>query len=351
MRYGLYTIFLLISVLFSVSSLAQEDTTKTKPTKMLVIKNDGAQYVGYILSDDGREILMETESVGKLYIPKHLIKSISVYEATTSQEEIKETKDPEEEKNEISYEDWKTKFEEDKPEYQNYTSTKYIQSDNAYPLRKGESFIKFMPMGYEAQIPITKNWSAGAIGTYLGAPFGLKTKFSIPINDSTYLGWDINYGSMVFATWFGVDQRNGGGYTSLTFTFGNRQRNFSFKAGYALIHQYNEIWMWDDPMGTEPTFTGGMEYSHFTFLNFGSMLKLTDRMSIVMDFIAAYGQIQAWGSNFNTVVAAGSVAARFGPKPNHRFQLGGTLFATSDFFVPVPVPNISYTYIFPKRNP
>jgi hypothetical protein len=345
------------------SATAQEDSTKTKPDKMLVIKNDGVKYVGYILEDDGREILMETESVGKIYIPKLLIKSISKY----TPEEIKEDVKPdpnewpeheEKEKEEMSYEEWRgnrwrDRFFQDEEEYEfkNYTSTKYIQTDNAYPLRKGEAFVKFMPVGLEAQIPVTKNWSVGAVSTYLGAPFALKSKLSFPLADSSFLALDINYGTMAFGGIMDVDERNGGGYASLTYTFGDRQRNFSVRMGYAMVHQYWEEWDWDEINGT-PTFLGGdMEYNNFVFGGAAAMVDLNPRLSVIFDVIAAYGNVQSWGENFNTFAAAAGVAARFGPNPRHRFQLGGTLFSYDGFFIPVPVPNISYTYVFRKRNP
>jgi hypothetical protein len=326
--------------------LAQEDTSKIDKERMLVIKNDGARYIGYILSDDGREILIETESIGKLYIPKHLIKSISVYDpnAPVIKEEVvhepKNQPDPIEEK----------VAEEEAFKYETFTSTKYIQTDNAYPLRKGEAFMKFMPVGFEAQLPLTKNWSIGAISTYIGAPLGLKTKFSFPLKDSSYIGLDLNYGTMAFASIFGVDERNGGGYGSITYTFGSRPRNFSFKLGYAMIHRYWEEWLWDDITG-DATIIGSYGVNQFAFGNFGSMLQITERTALVMDFVLAYGEIQAWGENFTTVFASASAAARFGPNPRHKFQLGGTLFVYDGFFVPIPVPNISYTYVFSERNP
>ncbi|MDT8432603.1 MAG: hypothetical protein RQ746_13855, partial [Bacteroidales bacterium] len=45
----------------------------------IVTKNDGTDYVGVILKQDAREILLQTETVGEFIIPKHEIKSIEEF--------------------------------------------------------------------------------------------------------------------------------------------------------------------------------------------------------------------------------------------------------------------------------
>ena len=70
---------LTLCFLGSQSVFAQAPSTTTPAsdtTKYLVVKNDGNEYVGLILSDDGREVLIQTTSLGKIYIPKSDIKSI-----------------------------------------------------------------------------------------------------------------------------------------------------------------------------------------------------------------------------------------------------------------------------------
>ena len=66
-----------LSILFCCStqmSFAQEDTTKHE---IVVVKlTNGLVRTGYIESDDGREILLISEDVGKIYIDKNQIISI-----------------------------------------------------------------------------------------------------------------------------------------------------------------------------------------------------------------------------------------------------------------------------------
>ncbi|MBU3659279.1 MAG: hypothetical protein FGM14_05390 [Flavobacteriales bacterium] len=40
----------------------------------VVIRNNGNELIGKILSDDGREVLILTEALGKIFVPKSDIK-------------------------------------------------------------------------------------------------------------------------------------------------------------------------------------------------------------------------------------------------------------------------------------
>jgi hypothetical protein len=77
----LFSVLLPLSFCFFGSLQVQAQTPSTTApttdtTKYLVVKYDGNEYVGLILSDDGREVLIETKSLGKIYIPKSDIKSM-----------------------------------------------------------------------------------------------------------------------------------------------------------------------------------------------------------------------------------------------------------------------------------
>jgi hypothetical protein len=48
-----------------------QDTTRQK---VIVIKNDGSTYSGVILSRNEREILIDTETLGRIYIPLYEIR-------------------------------------------------------------------------------------------------------------------------------------------------------------------------------------------------------------------------------------------------------------------------------------
>ena len=60
--------FLFISFLMIVPSNMQAQVESTDSTLRLIEKNDGTKYIAKILSDDARELLIETETIGKIYI-------------------------------------------------------------------------------------------------------------------------------------------------------------------------------------------------------------------------------------------------------------------------------------------
>ena len=97
--------------LFSNSAIAQ---SSPKDTSLRVVeKHDGTKYIAKIISDDGRELLLETEALGKLYLPKSEVKRISKID------DVGEIKNGE--------------FREDSP-----FSTRYAFTNNALPIKKNE---------------------------------------------------------------------------------------------------------------------------------------------------------------------------------------------------------------------
>ena len=74
-------IIMLFTALLFFGSWSQnasaQDNTDTSKQLVLVVTKGNVQRTGYILSDDGREILLQTESIGKIYILKSDIKSIT----------------------------------------------------------------------------------------------------------------------------------------------------------------------------------------------------------------------------------------------------------------------------------
>lgn len=71
---------LLIFVFLTGFAQAQEPSDTTKQAKVVVTTQDGNQRIGIILNDDGREILLLTEHIGKIYIRKENIVSIKPFE-------------------------------------------------------------------------------------------------------------------------------------------------------------------------------------------------------------------------------------------------------------------------------
>ena len=339
--------------LFSFS-FGQSDTTQ-KAEKVVVTKHDGAQYVGIILKDDGREILIETESIGKLYLPKHMIKSIkAVSDSKMEEDEEDKSLNQTEEKNTQTKSDSvevtdappvkvDPSEQEEEFKYSNYISTKYLYFDNAMPLRRGESFIKFTLVGFEGQLRITDRWSAGLISSYAGAPAILKTKYSIPLAEQAYLSFSGWYGSMAFGSPFNRSIRDGGGIGIAAFTWGDRKKNFTVQGGYGYVHYHFEAWQWNMETGLQQVISE-MRYENIGMAAFSGMVKTSEKTTAVFEGTTIFRE----GGEFYTVAGA---AARFGFNPRAQFQLGGSFLIQSGIPVPIPIINASFTYVFRERNP
>ena len=113
------------------AQIQQSDSTKTKQL-YLVTKLNNLEYVGEILSDDGHEIFLNTENVGKIYIQKSEIKSIEKKEDVKPIINIQDVED-------------------------NSFSTMYIFSSNALPFKKGTNYGLLSLLGPEANFAITDN--------------------------------------------------------------------------------------------------------------------------------------------------------------------------------------------------
>ena len=69
------TLTLCLWLTFSMS-FTQDNQDYTNGNQYVISRYDGGEYIGEIISDDGREILIITQSIGKIYIRKSMISSI-----------------------------------------------------------------------------------------------------------------------------------------------------------------------------------------------------------------------------------------------------------------------------------
>lgn len=202
------TILLLTLLSFiSIGTYAQdEDTTKTKQL-VLVTKNDGAEYIGEILKDDGREILLMTEALGKIYIPKSTIKSIVKIE---DEEHI-----------------INGSYNTEGP-----FTTRYSFTTNALPIKKGENYAMVNLYGPEVHFAVTDNFNIGVMSTWIASPLVVAMKYSAKIgNENINLSAGLLAGTSGYLNGF----RGYGGLAFGNITIGDRRRNLTFSAGFLFI--------------------------------------------------------------------------------------------------------------------
>ena len=113
---NLTTLIILIFLAFQIAAQTSSENEEKKENLVLIIKNSGGEYIGEIVSDDGREILLITKTIGKIYINKSEISSISkVYENIVSNKN--------------------GEFRASGP-----FTTRYYFTNNALPIKKNENY-------------------------------------------------------------------------------------------------------------------------------------------------------------------------------------------------------------------
>jgi hypothetical protein len=199
-------LFFLFTVFSSQTGFAQADTTKTQSQKIfLVTTNDGGQFVGTIISQDAKEVLIETKDRGQISIPKYQvseIREISKTELTAKGDYI-----PAE-----------------------VFSTRYFITTNGLPIEKRESYILWSLWGPDFEFGVGKNLGVGVMTSWLGVPIIGSVKYSINLAPKVNmaLGGLIGTGSWVEPS-FGLALP----YVALT--FGDRKSNISFSGGYGAV--------------------------------------------------------------------------------------------------------------------
>lgn len=214
-----FLLFLLIFLAFkSVDSFSQ---TANADTSLFVIRTvNGAEYLAKVISDDGREVFVETNTVGKLYLKKNdIVLMQKVVNKVDVQDKIEAG----------TYKKPKT------PE--DIFTTRYIFTTNALPISKGANYAMTNIHGPEIHFSVTDRLNVGIMTTWIGSPLILASKYTFKKSESK-----VNFalGTLLGTSGF---LNQGRGYMGLhwgTVTLGDRENNISFSAGAAYFNIGNE---------------------------------------------------------------------------------------------------------------
>lgn len=187
--------------------LAQNVVNPVDTNTYVVIRNNGTELIGKIISDDGREVLLESKTIGKIYIQKWDIKSITVFkpENVTKTGEYRE----------------KGPF-----------TTRYQFTTNSFPIEKGDNYAVVNLYGPEVQFAVTNRFSVGVIATWIASPIALALKYTIPTNNPK---WNFGLGTLLGSTGYINQGRGFGGLHWGMVTYGNRLNNITFSAGFSYL--------------------------------------------------------------------------------------------------------------------
>ena len=197
------------------NNIQREASDTTKKQLFLIRKTDGNELYGFIISDDGREILLETKTIGKVYINKSDIKEILNTKKSVSVDSIDDE----------SY----TEFRDSGP-----FTTRYYFTNNALPVKKGEDYAMIHLYGPEIHFSLNDKLSFGVMSTWIASPIALASKYSLYSDGNNHVALGTILGT---SGYLGIaDGGVFGGLHWLTLTKGNRLKNISFSAGYGYLN-------------------------------------------------------------------------------------------------------------------
>ncbi len=239
--------------------------TTTSDSIYVVKKANGVELIGKLISDDGREVLLLTDKMGKVYISKSDIISMKLIE----------------EGDVVNGE-----YIEEGP-----FTTRYSFTTNAFPVKQGENYAMINLYGPEIHFAVTDRLNLGVMTTWYGSPFALAGKYTFATNNKL-LNFSIGgiAGSSGFLNSFK-------GYGVLGFgigTYGTRKLNASIGLGYSHFSSFGgkeliKSGTYTYDMNTyeynyqyenvRPGYTGGLA------LSAGGFAKIGKKTGFVMDFL------------------------------------------------------------------
>jgi hypothetical protein len=221
MKNNLFNLILIL-FLFLGPSYSQGNITDT--STYVIKKSNGVEYIGKLLSDDGREVLILTEGLGKIYIPKAdivLIREISIEKEIINNE----------------YRD------------KGVFTTRYQFSTNAFPIEKGENYAMVNLYGPEVHFAVSKRLSIGVMATWIASPLILAAKYTIPTkNDKLNFG----FGTLLGTSGYLNQAKSFGGLHWGMVSLGNRSQNITFSLGFSYVNLGNGSERYFDQPGIYP---------------------------------------------------------------------------------------------------
>jgi len=362
MKTKLLFIFLLF---FSLPIFSQNEGQK-EDSMVVVTLTNGETRIGTILSDDGREILLLTKDIGKIYIRKENIKSIVPYDAK-------------------NFKIVDGEFRDVGP-----FTTRYHFTTNSLPIKKGENYAMINLYGPEVHFALSDRFSLGVMSTWAASPFVLAAKFTIPTKNPK-----LNFGLGTLAGtsgYFNTFKGFGGLHWGMI-TYGDRMNNITFSAGYSYIKtgvkkEYGIYQTGNYP--AKPDGFGGYYFDSPVYLGFssyeepigtapiigiGGIAKVGKKASFIFDAMVLFGKQKDSGfpqqinyvydpitgqpsytqvleksdvQTENVTIAFFMPGMRFQTKDTRAFQiaLAGALVKTETRTFAFPAPMVSWFFKF-----
>ncbi len=297
----------ILTSFITTKNYAQTDSTSyVKDEKTYIIETvDGNFFMGTIISQDAKEVLVLTKDRGEISIPKYQVKSIK--ELEEGQINSKGEYVP----NEVF-------------------ATRYFITTNGLPLEKGENYILWNLFGPDFHWGVGKNFGVGIMTSWIGIPIIGTAKYSINLGNKTSLGIGLLAGT---GSW--VLPRYGGVLPFGVLTLGDRKANLNISGGYGFV-----------------AFDG--DNSGRALMSIAGMAKVGKKISIVFDsFIVpgiGYKPVQQYQPNGTYITVqqkrtGGGIlipGIRYQIQPDAAFQFGFAGLVIDNELLPFPAPMVGW---------
>jgi hypothetical protein len=205
---------LFLMVFFTMNVVAQGDTLVVKQptdtTLYRIIKDDGKEFIGRIIKQDEREILVQLQSGRSFYIPQYVVKEI----VPVRREDIAES-------GEFMGED---RF-----------ATRYFLTTNGLPIKKGEHYVQWNLFGPDFQFGVGENFGVGVMTSWMAIPIIGTAKYSFKLGEKVQGGVGTMLGTSSWAALFGSEGNIGMALPFGTVSSGSRKSNIAFSSGYGAV--------------------------------------------------------------------------------------------------------------------
>jgi hypothetical protein len=191
-----------------ILSFGQEENTTVEDTSLYrIVKTDGGELIGYIISQDEREILFKTTDGRKIIIPQFVVKEIIPVKSSDFSN-----------KGEFIGED---KF-----------STRYFITTNGLPMKKGEHYVQWNLFGPDFQFAVSDRFGVGIMTSWMAIPIIGTAKYSFKLGENAHAALGTMLGTSSWAGLADSDLSIGLALPFATLSIGDRKSNLAISGGY-----------------------------------------------------------------------------------------------------------------------
>lgn len=331
-------VFLFTLLLFVAQTLVAQ-----QQSRVAVTLANGNEYVGTVTKDDGREVYLMTEKMGGVYLLKTDIISMKPIE---SEKQIVEGE-----------------FRDSSP-----FTTRYAFTTNALSINKGENYSMINLHGPEIHMAVTNRLSIGVMSSWIGSPFILAAKFTIPTKNPNL---NFSIGNLAATSGYIQSFRGFGDLAFANVTLGNRMNNITLAGGYFMyrgggLNNFNQAMiLTSSAYPYESDAQGLPKPVHGPMLSIGGIARIGAKASFVFDSMLGFFEHQVGEvlstevstnvyqlevvmktKNSSTLFVMPGVRFQRDERRAFQFSLAGVVLNNMNGSVSFPLPLCSWFYRF-----